>query len=306
MCGRYALKYNSNELPSQFETFHLEVHPQIARGENHERSYNVAPTTNGAVYRAKDKVLRYMKWGLVPHWTKNLAEFKTYRTFNARLESLQESRMWIQCCNNKRCVVPISGYYEWKTTGKTKIPYYVTRSDDTLLFLAGMYDYLENDDLWTYTIVTSVAPKELSWLHNRMPIVLEPGSAAWKMWMDPDKTEWTQKELNDLLAARYDDKVMHVYQVSPDVGKVANNEEYLTKPILKEDKDKVDMETQGETGSSSVIKKENVKDEHPTIADDVKAEEKETEEPSNSKKKRNILHMLSSQSMESKKKRRRK
>lgn len=302
MCGRYAIKYNSNELPSQFETFHLEVHPQIARSENHERSYNVAPTTSGAVYRAKDNVLKYMKWGLVPHWTKNVSEFKTYRTFNARLENLQESRMWIQCCNNKRCVVPVSGYYEWKTTGKTKIPYYVTRRDDKLLFLAGMYDYLENDDLWTYTIITAVAPKELSWLHNRMPVVLEPGSAAWEMWMDSGKTEWTQKELNDRLAATYDDEVMQVYQVSTDVGKVTKNEKYLIKPILKEDRDKVNVKVEEGRGSTDVKKEEEyvekhdedkVKDEYPPLVDDVKKENK----------KRNILHMLSSQSKESKKKR---
>lgn len=242
MCGRYAIAYNSEELPSHFKGFDLEVHPKINKGDHFDRSFNVAPTTSGAVLRAKDRELRYMKWGLVPNWTKNAEDFNTYKTFNARLENLQESKMWMACCNRKRCVIPVSGYYEWKTKGKEKIPYYVVRKDGKLCFLAGLYDYLESEDLWTYTIITGKAPKELSWLHHRMPVILEPGTDAWDTWMDPDKTKWTQEELDDLLAAHYDDEVLAVYQVGTDVNKVANNNQSLVKPILKQDQGKFNVE----------------------------------------------------------------
>lgn len=242
MCGRYAIAYNSEELPSHFKSFGLEVHPKVNKNDHFDRSFNVAPTTSGAVLRAKDRELRYMKWGLVPNWTKDVKGFNTYRTFNARVENLQESKMWMACCNRKRCVIPVSGYYEWKTKGKQKTPYYVVRKDGKLLFLAGLYDYLESEDLWTYTIITGNAPEELKWLHHRMPVVLEPGTEAWDNWMDSNKTQWTQKELNELLAAHYDDEILQVYQVSTAVNKVGNNSQELVKPILKQDKNKFNVE----------------------------------------------------------------
>ncbi|QLL30548.1 hypothetical protein HG536_0A03660 [Torulaspora globosa] len=242
MCGRYAIAYSSEELPSHFQSQHLPVTPQLAKGEHHDRSYNVAPTSDGAVYRAKDHELRYMKWGLIPHWTKSVKDFKTYKTFNARVENLLESRMWAQCCKNKRCVIPLNGYYEWVTKGKKKIPYYVVRSDGKLAFVAGLYDYLESEDLWTYAVITAKAPKELTWLHTRMPVLLEPGSEAWETWMNPDKTDWTQEELDELLAANYDDKMLSVYQVSEEVNKVGSSSESMVKPIFKEDSGKFNLE----------------------------------------------------------------
>lgn len=296
MCGRYAIAYNSEELPSHFKGFDLEVHPKINKNDHFDRSFNVAPTTSGAVYRAKDNELRYMKWGLVPGWTKNVEDFNTYKTFNARLENLQESKMWMACCNRKRCVIPVSGYYEWKTKGKSKVPYYVVRKDGKLLFLAGLYDYLESDDLWSYAIITGKSPKELSWLHHRMPVVLEPGTDAWDTWMDPDKTEWTQDELDDLLAAHYDEDIMQVYQVGTGVNKVSNNNQELVKPILKEDKGKFNVElsatekrhmkqeaTKGQDVDKPAQKKrkgdmEEMKEEEESIGKRTKRAKKEPEE----------------------------
>ncbi|QLG72587.1 hypothetical protein HG535_0D02950 [Zygotorulaspora mrakii] len=252
MCGRYALAFDSNEIAAQFKAYNLEVRPELAKDEYHSRSYNVAPTNDGVVYRTKDKELRYMKWGLVPHWTENVSEFKTYRTFNARLENLQESRMWIQCCNRKRCAIPISGYYEWKTQGKAKYPYYIKRKDNKLMFLAGMYDYVEKEDLWTYTIVTAEAPHELSWLHARMPIVIVPGSDAWDAWMNPKKVEWSTNGLNSICAAHYDNNALTIYRVSEDVGKVQNNGEHLIKPIFREDRIKAEIRREDESNELPV------------------------------------------------------
>lgn len=176
MCGRFALMYDSWEVAEQIQRgFNLEINPVVStsREDNtdthYNASFNVSPTNMSAVYKNKDKgELRYMKWGLVPHWTKDLKSFKSYSTFNARLETLQESRLWIHPCKSNRCAVPISGYYEWKTSGtkkggsKTNIhktPYYVTRSDGKLMFLAGMYDYVPAEDFYSFTIITAPAPK---------------------------------------------------------------------------------------------------------------------------------------------------
>lgn len=307
MCGRYAISYDSEEIAAQFRYYNLEVQPHLSENEHHERSYNVAPTNHAAVYRSKDHELRYMKWGLVPHWAKDASEFKTYKTFNARLENLQESKMWIQCCDKKRCVVPISGYYEWRTEGKVKLPYYITRKDGKLLFLAGMYDYVESDNLWTFTIITGTAPPELDWLHHRMPVVLEPGQDAWNAWMDPEKFKWSQRDLNDLLVATYNDEMMTVYRVSSDVGKVKIDHERLIKPIFKKDNvkselkwekgpdngDPMEKKSMGTRGEESVADTET---KYSSSKEEGVKDEAHEEGLKRGRKKRNVLEMLASQS----------
>ena len=178
-----------------------------------------------------------MRWGLVPFWTKDVSQFKTYRTFNARLENLQESKMWMRPCEKKRCAVLMSGYFEWKTVGKKKTPYFISRRDGRLMFVAGMYDYVEKEDLYTFTIITAQGPRELEWLHERMPCVLEPGTESWDAWMDVDKTTWSTEELVKLLKPDYDESKLQFYQVTDDVGKTTNTGERLIKPLLKEDSD---------------------------------------------------------------------
>lgn len=280
MCGRYAMTYSSNELPQQFAYYDIDIK---APEKHYDKSYNVAPSNIAPVYRSKDEALKYMKWGLVPHWTKDVANFKTLRTFNAREESIEGSRMWSQCCNHKRCVVPISGYYEWKASGRNKTPFYIRRKDRKLMFLAGMYDYVDKDDLYTYTIITGNAPKELKWLHDRMPVVLEPGTEAWNIWLG-DRNKWSQKELDEVLATIFNEETMKYYQVSNDVGKVTINEEYLVKPMFKKDKDEDGKQ------EDSRVKKEDpqVEEEQQPENSQVKKEEK------SSPAKRNIVDMLSS------------
>ncbi|QHS75385.1 putative peptide hydrolase SPAR_M02300 [Saccharomyces paradoxus] len=257
MCGRFALAYDSGDLPVLLREWNLPVNPPKDASSIDQRphdtedtkdhatvskdifkaSYNVSPTNYSAVYRPDVKAVQYMRWGLVPFWTKDASQFKTYRTFNARLENLQKSKMWMRPCEKKRCAVLMSGYFEWKTVGKKKTPYFISRRDGKLMFVAGMYDYVEKDDLYTFTIITAQGPKELEWLHERMPCVLEPGTKSWDAWMNVDKTEWSTEELVKLLKPEYDESKLQFYQVTDDVGKTTNTGERLIKPLLKEDSD---------------------------------------------------------------------
>lgn len=309
MCGRFAIKYNTEDLLSQFGEYNLEISSSDDRIiQHHDEAFNVAPSQRSAVYRSHAQDLDYMKWGLVPHWIKDLATFKSYSTFNARVESLLESKIWSGCLGKKRCVVPVSGYYEWKTSGKNKTPYYVTRNDGKLTFLAGMYDYIESENLYTFTIITNEAPEQLKWLHPRMPVVLEPNSKEWDTWMDKDKIKWFQTELNSVLKSSFEDKYMLAYQVSKNVGKITSKGESLTKRILMKDK------------FSFVKKEDNIKQEDErvpsvkiAIKSETKPEIKESDKKSklgftNSKqlakpRKRSITDMLQSSSMLKKQKR---
>lgn len=81
--------------------------------------------------------------------------------------------------------------------------------------------------LYSYAIITTDSNKQLKFLHDRMPVILEPGDAI-RTWLDPTRTEWT-KELQSLLKP-YDGE-LDVYQVAKEVGKVGNNSPSFIIPI---------------------------------------------------------------------------
>ncbi|SMN19168.1 similar to Saccharomyces cerevisiae YMR114C Protein of unknown function [Maudiozyma saulgeensis] len=294
MCGRYALSFDSDELPAAFGQWGIDINLRgndinandannniVSENDiststdsdmiHYDKSYNVAPTNRAPVLNSKNDDVRYMRWGLIPHWSKKIGTFKGYTTFNARMENLLSSKIWHSCVSNKRCVVPISGYYEWlvKPHEKNKTPYYLRRRDNKILFLAGLFDYNETEQMFSYTIITGPAPEGLKWLHDRMPCVIEHDSDEWKQWMDPDKNEWSQKDLTTVLTPQYEEYLYRVYQVTRDVGKVSNKGYYLTKPILKEDSDRIKKEESDtdikkeENEQNSRLKPTSVKEETP-------------------------------------------
>ncbi|ODQ57219.1 hypothetical protein WICANDRAFT_22917, partial [Wickerhamomyces anomalus NRRL Y-366-8] len=225
------------------EEFNLKV-TDVVDKDKQNPSYNVCPTRFAPTYRTnKDNqaIVQYMSWGLIPFWTKKKADANQYKTFNARKESvINGQRLWTPVRKHHRCAVPIEGYYEWqhKKVGQTKkvdkIPYFLKRKDGKLMFLAGLYDTVDFEDTEgsfdSFTIITGPAPKQTKWLHERMPIVLTPGTKEWDAWLD-NETEW-----NDTLAdslAEYAKDDLEWYEVTKDVGKVTNEGEYLIKPLKK-------------------------------------------------------------------------
>lgn len=280
MCGRFALTFDGDELAQHMShQLNRTVKPPEA---NYDKSYNVAPTNEVPVYfvpgahsqreenaketgqSTKDNecTLTNMRWGFIPHWAKDKEQFKGYATINARLENLKANKLYGQSLKAKRCVVPVSGYYEWTkpnpkvNKAKLKIPYYVTRKDsDEVMYLAGIYDYNDREKIHSFSVITGHAPEGLEWLHLRMPCVLEPGSKAWNLWLeDQDKQEWTQKELSELLRPWYDEDHYTCYEVSKVVGKVTNKDPYLVEPVskpkpsIKKEEEKFKKESKVEEG----------------------------------------------------------
>lgn len=140
----------------------------------------------------------------------------------------------------KRCVVPVQGYYEWLKKGpKEKIPHFTKRKDGQLLMLGGLYDSVQyegsQETLWTFTIITTAANKELSWLHDRMPLILEPGTNAMARWLDDDA--WSE----DLMALlKPYEGSLDCYAVKKEIGKVGNNSPDFIIPIdSKENKSNI-------------------------------------------------------------------
>ncbi|KAL9104832.1 MAG: hypothetical protein Q9163_000280 [Psora crenata] len=181
-------------------------------------------------------ILQSMKWGLVPFWTKRNPDYSTVlRTINARDDSLaSKGGMWNNMKQKKRCVVVAQGFYEWlkKNGGKEKIPHYVKRKDEQLMCFAGLWDCVQyegsGDKHYTYTVITTDSNKQLSFLHDRMPVILENGSDEIRTWLDPRRSAWS-KELQSLLKPFRGD--LECYPVSKEVGKVGNNSPNFIVPV---------------------------------------------------------------------------
>jgi len=207
--------------------------------------------------------------GLVPFWTKRNPDYgSVMKTINARDDSLAKSGgMWNTMKQKKRCIVVAQGFYEWlkKNGGKEKIPHYVKRKDEQLMCFAGLWDCVQyegsDEKHYTYTIITTDSNKQLSFLHDRMPVILENGSDQIRTWLDPQRYEWS-KELQSLLKPF--PGVLECYAVDKAVGKVGNNSPAFIVPVASsENKNNIanffgnaKKSAKGEGGKKEITKEE--------------------------------------------------
>ncbi len=217
MCGRYTL-FGTAALTKRFK---LSSRP----GDIHA-NYNVAPGQMMPVVinqNGKNRLL-IMKWGLVPLWAKdtNIG----YKLINARAETVFEKPMWKGSVLHKRCLIPSSGFYEWKVRDeKTKQPYFIHPKDQEMFTFAGVFSAwkdAEGTELFTYAIITTEPNREMSMIHDRMPVILHPEDED--KWLRPSSA--TRDDIEPLLRP-LEDGALEIYEVSRDVNSPKNNEERL-------------------------------------------------------------------------------
>jgi putative SOS response-associated peptidase YedK len=205
------------------------------RRQQQEVQESTAPT--GSQPKHYNYQIKVMKWGLIPFWTKRAPDYGSMlRTINCRDDSLLENKgMWNTMKQKKRCLVIAQGFYEWLKKGpggKEKIPHFVKRKDGQLMCFAGLWDCVKYEDteekLYTYTIITTDSNKQLSFLHDRMPVILDPGTEEVKLWLDPTRNKWS-KELQALLKPYQGE--LECYPVDQAVGKVGNNSPSFIVPV---------------------------------------------------------------------------
>jgi putative SOS response-associated peptidase YedK len=133
--------------------------------------------------------IELMQWGLIPPWVKDMTQAAEIRmkTFNARSESISEKPSFAESFVSRRCIVPVSGFFEWQQSGKNRMPWYITSSEVNHLSLGGIWnewsDPLSAMIYHTFSIITTEANEMLSEIHNtarRMPLILDKDSIeAW-------------------------------------------------------------------------------------------------------------------------------
>jgi putative SOS response-associated peptidase YedK len=196
-----------------------------------EPRYNIAPTQEILAVRVEpangEREPAMLRWGLIPSWSKGPQTGAPM--INARGETIAEKPSFRTAVRRRRCLVPADGFYEWqKTAGSTKKqPYYIHYRDDRPFAFAGLWESWKataqaSADVLTInscTIVTTSATKALESIHDRMPVILEPGDHA--LWLDP--TVQDPAVIQHLIAPN-DDNAIIAEPVSTHVNRVANDD----------------------------------------------------------------------------------
>lgn len=180
MCGRFAFYSPSEATAALFG---------VQNAAPVEPRYNIAPTQFVAAIRRdeeKQPALAMLRWGLVPFWAKDPTIGN--RMINARAETVAEKPSFRAAYRKRRCLVLADGFYEWHTEGGVKTPFFISLASGQPFAFAGLWEHWQSkqsdESLDTTTIVTTAASEWISRLHNRMPVVLEPGNAT--RWLDGD------------------------------------------------------------------------------------------------------------------------
>ena len=114
MCGRFTQHYAWKEMHDQLDVF--------GTPQNLKPNWNVAPTQSVDVVLQVEagRSLTQMHWGLLPFWAKGRYRMLASRMINARSESVAEKPVFRKAFADRRCIVPASGFFEWKREGKAK------------------------------------------------------------------------------------------------------------------------------------------------------------------------------------------
>ncbi len=213
MCGRYAFAFRE---AGRFSRVMVDVLEGV------EDNYNISPTSIVPVYLQDG--WKMMRWGLIPVWSKEPTS--KYATFNARSDSLMQKPTFRSAWKHgHRCLIPATGYYEWKQQGTKKTPYFITSVYDEPLVFAGLWDRWQGteSELFSCTIITCDSDGVLKEIHDRKPLMLEPDLAG--NWIHGD----LDAALEILEGPALPDVVF--YPVSQLVGNPRNHGAELIRPV---------------------------------------------------------------------------
>ncbi len=166
MCGRFALTLPSDAMAQLFEASPANDLPDVP-------NFNVCPTNQVHVVTAGDggRRLVSMRWGFLPHWYKAANDGPLL--INARAEKIAEKPAFRAACRERRCLIPVTGFYEWtKDEEGNRLPWYIHYDGGAPIALAGVWqEWTKGEEpLTTCAIVTTSANGPVSDIHHRMPV----------------------------------------------------------------------------------------------------------------------------------------
>jgi putative SOS response-associated peptidase YedK len=233
MCGRYALNISGDDLAIEFAA-------GIKDSSFTSRNWNISPTTaipfiNGEDKAGNTRSINTASWGLIPSWAKDAS--RQSNAINARVESVADKPTFRAAFRARRCLIPVTGYYEWATElgrYKPKQPFYISSSNNSTLAIAGIYESWINPEInqpiTTAAIITRAALGKLIPIHNRMPVILP--KSLWPTWLS--NTQLTNSEVDDylnMIDLPNSDQQLTFWPVSDEVNNARNTGAQLAKEI---------------------------------------------------------------------------
>lgn len=178
MCGRFTMTAKQRELLEKFITKNM---PELMA------RYNIVPSQPVLTIReeaeSRQRKAAICTWGLVPFWSKN-PEISRSLT-NARSETAAFKPAFKGPIRHHRCLIPATGFYEWKRQGSQKQPYFFQRPEGEVFAIAGLWDHWGSPDgseIESCTVLTTKPNKEMSSIHHRMPVIVH--ESEFERWLD--------------------------------------------------------------------------------------------------------------------------
>jgi putative SOS response-associated peptidase YedK len=216
MCGRFALTASPEAIAEYLDS---------APPDPYAPRYNIAPTQ--PVLSRTRQALTHLRWGLVPSWARDPSMGS--RMINARSETVAEKPSFRNAFRRRRCLIPASGFYEWKRLGDRKQPCYC-HLDQPLFCFAGIWEPWQDGDgneLRSCALLTAPAEGPMSDIHDRMPVVLN--DALRSLWMDHHDENTARAEA--CIAERVRD--FQIHPVSTRVNSPSHEGPDLIRPLAQ-------------------------------------------------------------------------
>jgi len=223
MCGRFTLNVTPSKLTEYFDlTGDLDFSP----------SWNIAPFSqiNSIVAdESGSKHLKSMRWGLIPSWAKD--ETIGNKLINARSEMISEKPSFRSAFKRRRCLIPASGFYEWKTENGIKQPWYISLVSGEPMAFAGLWETWnskEGEGIESCCIITTAANSFMEPIHDRMPATLNP--EQWPLWLS--QQEHLPDKLLPLICSQ-ESKSIQAWPVTRELNRAGyRNDSGLIAPLL--------------------------------------------------------------------------
>lgn len=217
MCGRFSQILGKDIILKKYN---------LVSGNEPLISHNISPRMNvGLITQESPKFLSKMNWGLVPWWSKS-RKFN-YDYINVRSDKLFSVKTTQKLIMSQRCIIPASGFYEWKKVGNRKIPFYFKPKDGDFFSFAGIYSVwdVEDEPLYTFAIITTDPNEIVSKIHDRMPAILDVDKE--QLWLDNS----LNKDNISALLKPFQSRFVDVFEVSTKVNSTHNDSPDLITPI---------------------------------------------------------------------------
>lgn len=228
MCYYVSVKTNPKQLMSTFKV-------QFPAGSAFE-GYNMAngfahPLLPVLTYH-NERTLSLYQWGLIPPFIKTADQAIKIanQTLNAKSESVFDKPAFKESIIKRRCIIPVTGFFEYKHLGKEKVPYFIYPKVKPFFNLAGIFSHWVEPNSGnltsSFSILTGTANELMAGIHNsakRMPLMIS--DAKIDTWIDGDSA----KDAIIALMQPCDDTNMAAYQVNKNLIGIGNQPKALEK-----------------------------------------------------------------------------